>query len=364
MRRPLLGIGTFAAVLLAACTSNAGQPAAPAPPAAHAPSTIPSAPAQVAPGAAAPTSEALPAKVGALYSSQNVDSLVFYIADRYGFWTQEGLPVELGYAAANTADAALISGQTQVLAGGGSEAIAAAANGADMVMIAGIFNSTPFRLIAQPDVRTAADLKGKRIGITRPGSVTDMTARIAVEKLGLNPQTDVEFLSMGEMRVLINSLTTSAIQAGMAYPPDTAPLEDQGYNTLYDPAKEKLPFQHKAVEVMRGWAQQYPAAVDRTLRGVVRAIHFIRTNRAETIAAVGEFLGVTDQRGLEEAYDEVILPLIPAEPFASVEGTRTILDILARSNPQVRDVDPAQIIDNHWVQQLVDSGYIAQLYGR
>ncbi len=115
---------------------------------------------------------------------------------------------------------------------------------------------------------------------------------------------------------------------------------------------------------MRGWALQYPAAVDRTLRGVVRAIHFIRTNRAETIAAVGEFLGVTDQRGLEEAYDEVILPLIPAEPFASVEGTRTILDILARSNPQVRDVDPAQIIDNHWVQQLVDSGYIAQLYGR
>ena len=44
--------------------------------------------------------------------------------------------------------------------------------------------------------------------------------------------------------------------------------------------------------------------------------------------------------------------------------TAKILDILARSNPQVRDVDPAQIIDNHWVQQLVDSGFVSQLYGR
>jgi NitT/TauT family transport system substrate-binding protein len=272
--------------------------------------------------------------------------------------------VELGYAAANTADAALLSGQVQVVAGGGAEAIAAAANGADMRIVAGIFNSTPFRLIAEPSIRTSADLQGKRVGITRPGSVTDMTARIAVEKLGLNPQTDVEYLGMGDMRVLLTSLGTGAIQAGMAYPPDTATLEDHGYNTLYDPAKEDLPFQHKAVEVMEGWARQYPAAVDRVLRGVVRAIHFIRTNRAETIAAVSDFLGVTDQRGRDEAYDQVILPLIPAEPFASAEGTRTILEFLARSNPQVRDVDPAQIIDNHWVQQLVDRGFVAQVYGR
>src|SRR5262249_54431860 len=160
-----------------------------------------------------------------------------------------------------------------------------------------------------------ADLKGKRVGITRPGSVTDMTARIAVEKIGLNPQTDVEYLGMGDIRVLLTSLGTGAIQAGMAHPPDTAPLGDPGYNTLDDPAKEHLPFQHKAGEAMAGGARHSPAAVDRVLRGVVRAIHFIRTNRAETVAAVSEFLGVTDQRGLDEAYDQVILPLIPAEPF-------------------------------------------------
>ena len=117
-------------------------------------------------------------------------------------------------------------------------------------------------------------------------------------------------------------------------------------------------------EVMDGWARQYPAAVDRTLRGVTRAIHFIRTNRAETLTALSQFIDVTDPRGLDEAYDEVIMPLIPAEPFASPEATRTILDFLARENPQLRGVEQAKIIDNRWVQQLVDSGFIAQLYGR
>ena len=362
--RTALTLALLAAILLAACAPREGAPPAapPAnpPPAGSATASVPSS----ASGPATSTSGALPAKVNALYSSRNVDSLVFYVADKYGFWSQEGLPVELGYAASNTADAALLSGQAQVIAGGGAGAIAAAANGADVLLIAGIFNSTPFRLVAEPSIRTAADLKGKRIGITRPGSVTDMTARLAVEKIGLDPRTDVEYVAMGDIRVMLAGFGTGAIQAGMAYPPDTAPLEDQGYNTLYDPAREGFPYQHKAIEVTSDWARQYPAAVDRLLRGTIRAIHFIRTNRAETIAAISEFIDVTDPRGLAEAYDQVVLPLIPEAPYASIDGTRYILDFLARSNPDLRSVDPARIVDNHWVQQLVDSGFVAQLYGR
>jgi NitT/TauT family transport system substrate-binding protein len=252
----------------------------------------------------------------------------------------------------------------QVIAGGGAGAIAAAANGADMRIVAGIFNSTPFRLIAQPSVRSAAELKGKRVGITRFGSVTDMTARIALERLGLNP-TDVD--NQTHPHNPPNHTPhppPTQNHPPLAYPPDTASLEDQGFNTLWDPAKEQFPYQHKAVEVMAGWAEQYPAAVDRTVRGVVRAIHFIRTNRAEALTALSQFIDVTDQRGLDEAYEQVILPLIPAEPFASPEATQTILDFLARENPQLRSVEPSKIIDNHWVQQLVDSGFVAQLYGR
>jgi len=363
--RLVLAIALLLASLLAACAPREGAAPAPPPSAADQPRQQAPAPDQAAaPTAAAPASGALPAKVNALYSSRNVDSLVFYVADKYGFWSQEGLPVELGYAASNTADAALLSGQAQVIAGGGAGAIAAAANGADVLLVAGIFNSTPFRLLAEPSIRTPADLKGKRVGITRPGSVTDMTARLAVERLGLDPRSDVEYVAMGDIRVMLAGFGTGAIQAGMAYPPDTAPLEDQGYNTLWDPAKENFPFQHKAIEVTADWARQYPAAMDRLLRGAIRAIHFIRTNRTETIAAISDFINVTDQRGLADAYDEIVLPLIPEEPYASVEGTRYILDFLARDNPAMGSVDPARIVDNHWVQQIVDSGFVAQLYGR
>ncbi|MBX5491837.1 MAG: ABC transporter substrate-binding protein [Chloroflexi bacterium] len=330
----------------------------------------PASPASAPSAAASPTTAprtaspppVLPERINALYSSRNVDSLVFYIADRQGFWAQEGLSVALDYAAATAANAAQLSGQAPVVASGGAEAIAAAAQGGDVRIIAGIFNSTPFRLMAEPSIRTAADLRGKRIAITRPGSVTDMTARLAVEKLGLSP-ADVEFLALGDMRVLLTGLTNGNVQAGMAYPPDTAPLEDLGFNTLYDPAREGFPFQHKTVTVVGRWADEHPEATDRLLRGVVRAIHFIRTEREATLAAVSEFIGVTDQRGLNEAYDEVILRLIPAEPYASVEGVRYILDFLARDNPALRDIDPARLIDHRWLQRLVDSGFIARLYG-
>ncbi|HLI28121.1 MAG TPA: ABC transporter substrate-binding protein [Chloroflexota bacterium] len=328
-----------------------------------APARAPAAAPASAPSSAASPSAVLPERINALYSSRNVDSLVFYVADRQGFWAQEGLDVALDYAAATAANAAQLSGQAPVVASGGAEAIAAAAQGGDVRIIAGIFNSTPFRLMAEPSIRTAADLRGKRIGITRPGSVTDMTARLAVEKLGLSP-ADVEVLALGDMRVLLTALTSGTIQAGMAYPPDTAPLEDRGFNTLYDPAQENFPFQHKTVTVVGRWAEEHPEATERLLRGVVRAIHFIRTEREATLALLSEFIGVTDRRGLDEAYDQIILRLIPAEPYASVEGVRYILEFLARGDPSLRTVDPTQLIDHRWLQRIVDSGFIAQLYGR
>src|SRR5947209_3799939 len=109
---PSVSCSILVAGLLVACGSSSGGPPAPAPSSPGASTSAPAAPAGAGPSAAAaPTTAALPAKANALYSSQNVDSLVFYIADRYGFWAQEGLPLELGYGAANTADAALISGQ-------------------------------------------------------------------------------------------------------------------------------------------------------------------------------------------------------------------------------------------------------------
>jgi ABC-type nitrate/sulfonate/bicarbonate transport system substrate-binding protein len=258
----------------------------------------------------------------------------------------------------------LIAGHADVLAGGGPAAVAAISAGADWVLIAGFFNSTPFRLMAEPGVNSAAALRGKRIGTARPGSVTDMTARIAVERLGLNAERDVEFISMSDVRVMLAALQSGAVQAGVAYPPDTAPLEDAGYHTLYDPAREAFPFQHKAVVVRRDWVTQYPAAADRVVRGVARAIHYIRTNREETMAALADFIGVTDRRGLEESYDEVILPLIPEVPVVSREGTQWIVDFMARSNPEIATVDVDRIIDNSWVNRLADSGYIARLYGR
>ena len=322
----------------------------------------PAAPEPALPPAASPPI-VLPERIHALYSSRNVDSLVFYVADRQGFWAQEGLDVALDYAAATAANAAQLSGQAPVVASGGAEAIAAAAQGGDVRIIAGIFNSTPFRLMAEPSVRTAANLRGKRIGITRLGSVTDMTARLAVETIGLSA-TDVEFLALGDIRVMLTALMNGNVQAAMAYPPDTAPLEDRGFNTLYDPAREGFPFQHKTVTVIGQWAEEHPEATERLLRGVVRAIHFIRTEREATLALLSEFIGVTDRRGLDEAYEQIILRLIPAEPYASVEGVRYILEFLARGDPSLRAVDPARLIDHRWLQRIVDSGFIAQLYGR
>src|SRR5438128_6827665 len=209
MRRVFPSIWVGVALLLAAC-SPAAQPAAPTP--------VPT---------AAPVK-----KIGIAYSNLIADSLSLWVARESGIFAKNGLDVDLQYIASSNAFAALLAGQVQASAGGGSEVISGTANGADVVVVANLMPIYPYFMEAPASIQQPADLKGQSIAITNPGATFDIASRVALKKAGLNPDADVQWIKTGSVTNVQAALQSGQVQSGLAQVPDTIKLEAAGLHPI------------------------------------------------------------------------------------------------------------------------------------
>src|SRR5262249_7782568 len=201
---------SFLALLLAACGGNAAS----------------TAPQDAAPGAEGPN--AAPIKVVVSYSNITPDQWAVWIAQDLGIWTRHGLDVDLRLIESSTGVPALIAGETQAAAVGGSELLNAAAEGADLAIVAGLTKTFSFRFMAPEGPRAAGALRAKRVGVSRSGPSSDLPPRLALQRLGLVPNRDVEIVQVGSLSARLQALESGAIQGGVAQPPDTARLAKLG----------------------------------------------------------------------------------------------------------------------------------------
>ena len=121
-----------------------------------------------------------------------------WIAKEAGYFSQEGLDVELvRVGGSSRMVAAMLGGSAPIIQAGAIAALTANTAGADVVIIGATGTVSPFRLMARPEIKQPSDLKGKKAGITTFGSTSDQVVRIALKKFNLEANKDVALLSLG-----------------------------------------------------------------------------------------------------------------------------------------------------------------------
>ena len=121
-----------------------------------------------------------------------------WIAKEAGYFSAEGLDVELIRVGGSTRMvAAMLGGSAPIIQAGAIAAVTANAAGGDVVIIGATGTVSPFRLIARPEIKQPSDLKGKKAGITTFGSTSDQVVRIALKQFNLEPNKDVALLTFG-----------------------------------------------------------------------------------------------------------------------------------------------------------------------
>ena len=119
--------------------------------------------------------------------------------------------------------AAIVSQDVQVGNAAGSGVANAVARGADTVSVACFINVLAYELVVLDSVKSAEDLKGKSIGISRFGSVSDVAARELIRGLGLRPMEDVKILQVGGAAERAAGFSRGVI-AGFPSPPGNVNL--------------------------------------------------------------------------------------------------------------------------------------------
>lgn len=154
-------------------------------------------------------------------SFPNVDMghLHEWVAQDLGIYRDHGLDVHDELVSNGAAAmAALVSGQT-TFSTGSSDAISAAAQGVDLVILGVTIPVYSYLLEVPPNIKSIADLKGAKVGIDSYGSAPDIAVRIALQKAGLDPDKDVSIVPVGNVPTRAAALLQGAIQATVINPP-------------------------------------------------------------------------------------------------------------------------------------------------
>jgi ABC-type nitrate/sulfonate/bicarbonate transport system substrate-binding protein len=139
----------------------------------------------------------------------------YFVTKQAGLFQKYGLNLELiSFPGGTVGMQSLIAGDIQFATQDGVATLTANLRGANIYFVGGMINTFPFLILSRPEVKVPADLRGKKIVISRFGSSSDTAARAAVEKYGLKPDKDVSF-SKAAVRASVSRRSRPGLSMGL-----------------------------------------------------------------------------------------------------------------------------------------------------
>jgi NitT/TauT family transport system substrate-binding protein len=279
----------------------------------------------------------------------------FWVAQRSGSFERYGLKVEPIYIRGGRAGVqALISGDVKIEMQGALGVISAWAQGAkDLRYIAAVGNRLDYILVADRSIKTAADLKGKRVGISQLGASTDFIARFALRRLGLNAEKDVTLLGVGGAGERWAALSGGHVQATVVQPPFTLLARKAGLPILVDLAKVDFEYTISGVVTTASFIRSEPETVMNFMRGLADGMDVYRDekNKDKVLRMLGEYFRSNATEELEEtrrSYSQ----LTPGLPWITVKAVENVIandKLLAGMN-----LKAAEVLDLSFLQKLAE----------
>ena len=301
-----------------------------------------------------------PDKLRIGYAARAVAHSVPFVSKRAGFFAEEVINAEIIHTAGSIAPMALAANEVDMAIMSAYLMIPVSAQNRDIVMLGGFSRYASMVFVARPDIKSAQDLKGKIVGIQRPGDAYEKSARFALKHIGLDADKDVKLLALGSNDVMWGALSTNRVAATVLSPPGTLFARKAGMNFMVDLTDLKLEYQGSTITTRRSLVQKNPQLATRAMRAIVRGVHLFKTRKDETTRILSKFLGTKDPEGLTESWEYAAK--MPSKPYAVESAVQAVLDHLAESQPKYAQYKPSEFIDARTLSEIDKSGYIDKLY--
>jgi NitT/TauT family transport system substrate-binding protein len=233
--------------------------------------------------------------------------------------------------------------------------------GADTVMILGVVPTFVDHIVSLSNITAVEQLKGKTAGVNRLGSTSDLGLRLALKKLGIDPEKDVKIIPTGGTAERFAALSKGITQFTIIPEPFLTQAEKLGFRNLFNISDLKIPFWWNGILSRESIIKTQRPLLSKLVRAMVEAIHIIKSDKEYAKTIFKKNLGINDPEGLERAYKDYS-NAFPEFPYPNPDGVKTMLDDLAPKNPKAASADPKTYVDMSFVAELDKSGFIKQLY--
>ncbi len=307
----------------------------------------------------ASSASAGPVRIVVGYSNISGDFLATWVAKEAHIFEQNGLDVDLQLVSGGSRTmAALLSGQLQISVQGGSEALSAASVGADLVVVGTLAPLYPYKFMVPASIKTPADLKGQKVGVSSFGGSADVATRVSLRKVGLDPDKDVTIVQVESHQNRTAALLNGSIQGGVDDPPATTTLEAAGLHALFDLAALQLPAAQTVITAQRPWANANRDVMQRFVDSIVQAIARMKKDKPYSVGVLKnkKYFNSDDDRAMSAAYDFFSGEVTPSLPYPKAEQFVDAQSILGKTNEKVRNYKVANLLDASFVQKAADRG--------
>jgi len=294
------------------------------------------------------------------YAATSGPHAVLWIARDAGLFEKNGLRTDVTYIrSGSTMAQTLVSGEVQMAQMGGPAMLAAGVAGMDLAFVAVALNTTPIVLMG--NVSRIEDLKGKAVGITRYGSNTDISARFAIRKAGLQPEKDVALVQLEDYPGIMGGIASGRIAAGALADPFTDAAKKLGYKEVADVAAMGLEFPFVGIATKRSYIKNNLDTVQRFVRAYTEAIAIYKNKPDIAMKITGKYTGIKNAETLASTVS-FYAPKLQRVPYPTIGGLRFVLDQVAVRDARAKSYAPETFMDLRFVKQLEESGFIEALY--
>jgi NitT/TauT family transport system substrate-binding protein len=287
-----------------------------------------------------------------------------WVVQEKGLLKKHGLtPEVIRISASPIALQAMLAGEVDVIVTSVTTLASSRLAGADIVMVLGMVPTFVDHIISLPSIAGVEQLKGKMGGVNRLGSTSDLGLRLALRKLGVDPEKDVQIITAGGNPERFAALSKSIVQFTIMPEPFVREAEKLGFKDLLDIGSLKIPFWWNAVLTRESIIKAKRPLLAKFARGMMEAVHFIKTEKEGAKAIFSKNLRITDPESLERAW-KAYNTVFPENLMPTPDGVKTMLDDLAPRNPKAAAADPKAFVDMSLAQEIEASGFLKQLYKR
>jgi NitT/TauT family transport system substrate-binding protein len=280
----------------------------------------------------------------------NVTYLPFYAAKDQGYYRDEGLDVEFILMPASLASTAVLTGDIDYN-GAVTGVVAAAVKGQPIRAVIFTMRSPVQGLMAKPEIKSLQQLKGKKIGVSSPGSTTDITTRYILKRQNFELARDYSVVYVATEPGRLAALDAGVLDAAMLSVPENILARQKGFNELAVPA-DFIEFPQNGFGTSIKKIKENPDEVQRMVRATLRGLVFVadKRNKDTALDIIAKHWGVKNRAMAGEMYDYMVRSMLQ-DGSISMNGLQALVEQQRESAKVTQAVNASQVIDYGFVER-------------